>query len=173
MTGRADLEARFVKRFSPRRFAALLNSSLGLAKAVREELADAVRELVADIPRDTVFLVPMDIEEAEMSVITAPGGKALHRALYQQSRFFKDVTLLTVSSQDGILVHEEVGATRRAEATKADGLDAFNQYVLLHFFPYIRKRINDEAAQERDLKSRESLREVLIDKIGCLREDTE
>lgn len=170
---RADLEGRFVKRFSPRQFALLLNSSEGVADAVRSELTDAVQNLLDNVDPNIRFTVNLDNQDAELAVITAPRGKALHRALYQQSKFFKHITVAYLSRKRGLVLHEQLDVVGAAEERTIDDLDPFNQYVLLHFLPYIQKCAQDEVNQDADSKSRESLNEVVIDKISCLRENSD
>lgn len=170
MTTRADLEARFIKRFSSRRFAALLNSAEGMAPNITTELKDKIQELTATLDPGTRYLIPVACEEAELSVVTATHGKALHRALYQQSLFFRDIVIVGVSKSSGITLHTETNVVGTVGTRKIDDLDAFNQYVLLHFFDYFKKYLNNEEAQEKDSGAREALKDVVIDKISVLRD---
>jgi len=169
MTTRADLEARFIKRFSSRRFVTLLNSLEGVAENIERELRGAIRDLTESITPNVKFYVPLDCEEAELAAVAAPGGKDLHRSLYQQSMFFKDIVGVSVSSKTGLLLHKEVGVVKTAGVLHPKELDTFHQYVLLHFFDYIIQRIADEVEQEKELNAQEALKEVVIDKISLLR----
>lgn len=169
---RADLEGRFVKRFSPRYFMMTLNYAEGLADAVYKELQDAVRDLIEEVAPSTSFGVNLDNEDAELAVTTAPGGRALHRSLYQLSKFFKWIPAVSVSKSKGLTLFEMLDATGATQPRTIEDLDPFNQYVLLHFLPYIRKAVSAGLSEEEE-QGLEALNDVVIDKISCLRENSD
>lgn len=167
MGERAELEGRYVKRFGVRRFVAVLNMSESLPGMVAAALKDRIQALLAATPPDHVYSIHIDNEDAELSVITASGGKGLHRGLYQQSKFFKWIPTVSVSRTGGLVLHEMLDATGATQPRAPADLDPFNQYVLLHFIPYLYAVVTSGESEE-DAASREAAQEVITDKLSLL-----
>ncbi len=148
-----------------------LNYSEGLAEAVYKELKSAVVDLIDEVGLGTTHAVGIDNEDAELAVVAAPGGKALHRSLYQLSKFFKWIPSVHVSPK-GLTLFEMLDATGATQPRTIEDLDPFNQYVLLHFFPYLKKVVGDGVSEE-EAETREALNDVIIDKLSCLRENSD
>lgn len=165
---RADLEGRFVKRFSARRFVALINSSQDIQIVIENTLSKELAALRESLAPNVKFAVHVDNEAAELAVITATEGKGLHRALYQQSRFFRQIHTIYLDRTGTIKLGAQIDAAGTAAEIEIAELDPFNQYVLLHFLPFVKQCIENTVRQEEEDQSRKALVEVVTDKLSKL-----
>jgi len=173
-----DLEARFVKKFSPTILVSMLNTSAQLSKLVQQELADALFDIVQEansLERSKMSAV-VSLESDELDVMLYGGepDRRLHRSLYRQSRFFNEVKCISISyGKDGARVElhlEEAPPLRTAVTVDPKTLDTFNQYVLLHLLPFFKKQWRQQVADDNYQRIHAILEEVVMDKIGGLRE---
>jgi hypothetical protein len=169
---RAELEGRFVKRFGVQRFVGSINASEPLQKEMLSAL-HAAEDAVLNAADDGIhYTIELGTQKAELAVITAPDGKGLNRGLYQRSKFFKWISSAHVSKSKGLVLYETIDATGAVRPITYAELDTFNQYVLLHFMPYIFKVMTEDVTEE-DLQSREACAEVVADKLNVLRGNSE
>lgn len=173
-----DLEARFVKKFSATILSTMLNVSAQFSKLVSQELADAIFDIVQEantLERSKMTaIVSLDSGELDEMLYTGEPDRRLHRALFRQSRFFSEVKSISLSyGKDGALIRlhlEEAPPLSTAVTIDPNDLDTFNKYVLLHVLPFFRKQWKQQVADDNYQRVHSILEEVVMDKIGGLRE---
>lgn len=175
-----DLEARFVKKFSPTILVTMLNTSAPLGKIVRQELSDAIFDLTQEansLERSKLTaVVSLASDELDVTLYGAPADRRLHRSLYRQSRFFNEVKCISMSYDQAngtaqVRLHvEEAPPISTAVTINPHELDIFNKYVLLHLLPFFRKQWRLQVADDNYQRVHSILEEVVMDKIGGLRE---
>lgn len=173
-----DLEARFVKKFSPTILATMLNVSAQFAKLVEQELSDAIFDITQEadsLDRSKMTaIVSLDSDELDAMLYGGKPDRRLHRALYRQSRFFSEVKCISITyGKKGaqIRLHlEDASSLRTAHTLDPKELDTFNQYVLLHLLPFFRAQWKQQVADDNYQRIHAILEEVVMDKIGGLRE---
>lgn len=172
-----DLEERFIKKFSPTIMVSMLNSSSHFRNIISKELDDQLSELAHDAkkmgPKSSV-IVSFNTDEVNETIFAGPPDRRLHRTLYRQSRFFNAIKTMSLTfapkGPPTIMLHEEEQPLRTAIATLPSELDTFNQYVLLHLLPYFKKQWKIHLEDDSYKRTHKILEEVVMDKIGGLRE---
>jgi len=174
-----DLEARFVKKFSPTILVTMLNTSAQFGKLVGQELGEAIFDLTQEassLERSKITaVVSLASDELDIMLYGAEPDRRLHRSLYRQSRFFNEVKCISMSYDQvngtaQIRLHIEEAPLSTAATIDPLKLDIFNKYVLLHVLPFFRKQWRQQVADDNYQRVHSILEEVVMDKIGGLRE---
>lgn len=185
---RENLEGRFIKRHLAGRFIGFLNTSEGLASMISTALSDSLMDIVRFAHELSItekwknpaqFLVELSSDEAEDAVLAGLNQDSIARALYNRSRFLDDIKGAVVSvfvNTDGtetgttLRLYLEEGVVGQAATIAPDMLDTFNQYILLHFMPYIRSQLEAIIKDDHYRKVHLELHEVVEDKVAALME---
>jgi len=168
-----DLEARFIKRYSPAKFTALLSVSVPLQRMVTAALRKNVQQLLEEVSAkegSVEATISLHTKAIERFLLTGPTDRALHRALYQQSQFFgREWYALTYKEEDGrsrFKLAQAEGAARAVRLVSNKTLTPIDEYVLLHMMPYILLRWREESAQNEVSGIMEALGAIVSSKVA-------
>jgi hypothetical protein len=180
MGSSVDLEARFIKSYSSSTFVAIVNASSHfrnlIAKELKEQLQDVLQEAQSLGAVKASAVIELDSDEFSVALFGGPPDQSLHRSLYRQSKFFSEIKRVVISlNKDGkasVSLHVESAPLQTAQSIEPHTLDPFNQYVFLHALSYVKRQWRAQQKNENYQRVHKVLEEVVMDKIGALREAT-
>jgi len=177
MANKVDLEERFIKKYSATTFVTALNTSSHFKNLIAKELEEQLWEIVQEaeqLGNAADVIIDLDSDTFDATLLGGPSDSALHRSLYRQSMFFKELKKIAITlDREGkacVYLQSETPTLRMATTVAPLELDTFNQYVMLHIVPYFKQQWKEYREAKKYQQLHKILEEVVMDKIGGLRE---